>query len=252
MADSGKVEADPLFTLDVVRDFMHSQGGKVSNHTLVTHFKSFLNDPQRKEANRVKFKEYVNALSTVKLDTSGEKLLVLKKKFRESIREVKADTVKNSAATDKKLDGAKYAKIRQQKLRAEKEKALDQSVKSASVGDLSKTHEDEKENLDGMAGSCDNLLSDSSILGAVLGASIATIKSPEHSGLPSKDEFVSPARNEEVTSSSAVDHNPEIVSHDAMTDTRMDVDDINSISKSAEDVSRKGEILVFLFLPHLL
>ena len=81
MAEGG---FDPLFTMDVVRDFMLANGGKVSNHTLVTHFKSFLNDSQRKNANRQMFKQYVNTLAVVKLDVSGEKLLVLKKKFRDS------------------------------------------------------------------------------------------------------------------------------------------------------------------------
>jgi len=61
-----------------------ANGGRVSNHTLVTHFKSFLNDSQRKNSNRQMFKQYVNALAVVKLDVSGEKLLVLKKKFRDS------------------------------------------------------------------------------------------------------------------------------------------------------------------------
>ena len=48
--DGGQTEGDfdPLFTLDVVRDFMMSQGGKVNNTTLVTHFRTFLNDPRRK------------------------------------------------------------------------------------------------------------------------------------------------------------------------------------------------------------
>ena len=40
--------SDPLFSLDTVRDFIVSNGGKVSNHELVTHFKHFLNDPRRK------------------------------------------------------------------------------------------------------------------------------------------------------------------------------------------------------------
>jgi len=82
MAESSSF--DPLFTLDVVREFMLANGGKVSNHTLVTHFKSFLNDSQRKNSNRQMFKQYVNTLAVVKLDVSGEKLLVLKKKFRDS------------------------------------------------------------------------------------------------------------------------------------------------------------------------
>ena len=39
---------DDLFSLDSVRDFMLSRGGRVKNHDLVTHFKSYLNDPTRK------------------------------------------------------------------------------------------------------------------------------------------------------------------------------------------------------------
>ena len=39
---------DELFSQDTVRDFMASKGGKVKNHELVTHFRRFLNDPQRK------------------------------------------------------------------------------------------------------------------------------------------------------------------------------------------------------------
>lgn len=84
MAEGINLGFDPLFTMDVVRDFMLSNGGKVSNHTLVTHFKSFLNDSQRKNANRQMFKQYVNTLAVVKLDVSGEKMLVLKKKYRDS------------------------------------------------------------------------------------------------------------------------------------------------------------------------
>ena len=42
------MEEDTLFNQDIVRDFMVSKGGKVRNHDLVTHFRSFLNDPNRK------------------------------------------------------------------------------------------------------------------------------------------------------------------------------------------------------------
>jgi len=84
MAEGLSSAFDPLFTMDVVRDFMLANGDKVSNHTLVTHFKTFLNDSQRKNANRQMFKQYVNTLAVVKLDVGGEKLLVLKKKFRDS------------------------------------------------------------------------------------------------------------------------------------------------------------------------
>ena len=36
------------FTLDSVKEFMLSHGGRVKNHELVTHFKGYLNDPDRK------------------------------------------------------------------------------------------------------------------------------------------------------------------------------------------------------------
>ena len=77
------MEADPLFTETIVRDFILRNGGKVANPVLVNHFKNFLNDPVRKNANRQKFKNYVNTLSMVKLDKDGGKLLVLKKKYRD-------------------------------------------------------------------------------------------------------------------------------------------------------------------------
>ena len=36
------------FTLDSVKEFMLSHRGRVKNHELVTHFKGYLNDPDRK------------------------------------------------------------------------------------------------------------------------------------------------------------------------------------------------------------
>ncbi|XP_067651053.1 ankyrin repeat domain-containing protein SOWAHC-like [Haliotis asinina] len=69
------------FTLASVKDFMINNGGRVKNHQLVTHFKAFLNDQSHKAQNREKFKDYVNELATIKVE-DGEKVLVLKKKFR--------------------------------------------------------------------------------------------------------------------------------------------------------------------------
>ncbi|XP_071091532.1 ankyrin repeat domain-containing protein SOWAHC-like [Haliotis cracherodii] len=69
------------FTLASVKDFMINNGGRVKNHQLVTHFKTFLNDQSHKAHNREKFKDYVNELATIKVE-DGEKVLVLKKKFR--------------------------------------------------------------------------------------------------------------------------------------------------------------------------
>ncbi|XP_013407415.1 uncharacterized protein LOC106171560 [Lingula anatina] len=71
------------FCLQSVRDFMLQKNGKVKNHQLVAQFKHYLNDPVEKGVNRDKFKDYVNTLATIKLDDNGEKVLVLKKKYRE-------------------------------------------------------------------------------------------------------------------------------------------------------------------------
>lgn len=84
MAAKGTTEdGDPLLTVDVVREFMLSKGGEIHNHELVAHFRNFLNDPKRKTANRQKIKEFVNTLAVVKLGPGGDKVLTLRKKFRE-------------------------------------------------------------------------------------------------------------------------------------------------------------------------
>ncbi|XP_065935243.1 ankyrin repeat domain-containing protein SOWAHC isoform X2 [Magallana gigas] len=72
------------FSLEAVKNFMIENDCKVTNHELVTHFKSYLNDPIEKsqKLNREKFKEFVNTLAGIKTDERGEKILVLKKKFK--------------------------------------------------------------------------------------------------------------------------------------------------------------------------
>ncbi|XP_055997901.1 ankyrin repeat domain-containing protein SOWAHA-like [Ostrea edulis] len=72
------------FCLEAVKKFMIDNDCKVTNHELVTHFKSYLNDPDDKsqKLNREKFKEFVNTLAGIKTDERGEKILALKKKFR--------------------------------------------------------------------------------------------------------------------------------------------------------------------------
>ena len=44
------IEMDPPteFTVESVRDYILSKGGKVTNHELVKHFKQFLTDPVMK------------------------------------------------------------------------------------------------------------------------------------------------------------------------------------------------------------
>ncbi|XP_042230456.1 pollen-specific leucine-rich repeat extensin-like protein 2 [Homarus americanus] len=69
------------FTLESVRDYMISRGGRVTNHELVKHFKVYLTNPSCKEIARNKFKQYVNTLANISQE-GGEKYLVLKRKYR--------------------------------------------------------------------------------------------------------------------------------------------------------------------------
>ncbi|XP_050433147.1 uncharacterized protein LOC126841015 [Adelges cooleyi] len=69
-------------SLESVRDFMITNGGKVTNHDLVTHFKYFLTNPQNRVEARHQFKEIVNTVATVIRGEDGEKYLMLKRRFR--------------------------------------------------------------------------------------------------------------------------------------------------------------------------
>ncbi|XP_053402837.1 uncharacterized protein LOC123548586 [Mercenaria mercenaria] len=71
------------FTEKSVKEFLIANGGRVKNTDLVSYFKRFLNDPARKDEMREKFKNYVNTLATIKMDDNKEKILMLKKKYRE-------------------------------------------------------------------------------------------------------------------------------------------------------------------------
>ena len=68
------------FTLESVRQYMLAHEGRVTNHDLVKHYKAWLTHPTLKESSRQKFKEYVNTLSTIKVE-DGVKFLVLKRKY---------------------------------------------------------------------------------------------------------------------------------------------------------------------------
>ncbi|KAL4234496.1 hypothetical protein ACF0H5_006141 [Mactra antiquata] len=70
------------FSEDSMREYILDHGGRVKNIELVTHFKAFLNDPDRTDEMRERFKQHVNTLATVKVDDQKEKIVVLKKKYR--------------------------------------------------------------------------------------------------------------------------------------------------------------------------
>lgn len=42
------MDVDPEFNLEIVKDFIVSRLGKVTNHELVSHFKPFLSNPEKK------------------------------------------------------------------------------------------------------------------------------------------------------------------------------------------------------------
>ncbi|XP_035214666.1 ankyrin repeat domain-containing protein SOWAHC-like isoform X2 [Stegodyphus dumicola] len=74
--------ADELtFTSEAVLKYLVDNGGKVSNHELVKHFKKFLTGPESQPDARAVFKEYVNAVATIKQE-DGVKYVVLKKRSR--------------------------------------------------------------------------------------------------------------------------------------------------------------------------
>ncbi|CAG2058295.1 unnamed protein product, partial [Timema podura] len=68
-------------SINAIVSYMLENGGKVTNHDLVKHFKRFLTDPETRVQARNDFKEYVNAVATIK--NEGEKCLVLKRKYRQ-------------------------------------------------------------------------------------------------------------------------------------------------------------------------
>ncbi|XP_021920715.1 uncharacterized protein LOC110830296 isoform X2 [Zootermopsis nevadensis] len=68
-------------SVQAIRDFMLENGGKVTNHDLVKHFKRFLTNPETRDEARNQFKEFVNMVATIR-NEGGEKYLILKKKYR--------------------------------------------------------------------------------------------------------------------------------------------------------------------------
>ncbi|XP_078041654.1 uncharacterized protein LOC144472437 isoform X2 [Augochlora pura] len=73
-------------SLEEIRKYLLENGGTARNHDVVKYFKKFLTDPETRVEARNRFKEYVNTLATIK-NEEGEKYLVLKKKYRQTILE---------------------------------------------------------------------------------------------------------------------------------------------------------------------
>ena len=76
---------------EALLDFLCQAGGRVTNTALVSHFKSFLRDPDaspsQHQRRRELFKGFVNSVAAVRQDPDGTKYVVLKKKYRDLLGE---------------------------------------------------------------------------------------------------------------------------------------------------------------------
>ncbi|XP_040175289.1 ankyrin repeat domain-containing protein SOWAHC isoform X1 [Anopheles arabiensis] len=71
-------------SMEEIRKFMVLNNYKLTNHTLVKHFRSFLTNKDTQDEARRRFKEYVNKIASVKHE-GNEKYLVLRRKYYNGI-----------------------------------------------------------------------------------------------------------------------------------------------------------------------
>ncbi|XP_059223970.1 uncharacterized protein LOC106091120 [Stomoxys calcitrans] len=74
------MEGPKELSLNEIRKYMLDNGCKVTNHSLVKHFKRFLTHPDTQIEARKEFKTYVNILATIK-NENNQKYLILRKKY---------------------------------------------------------------------------------------------------------------------------------------------------------------------------
>lgn len=76
---------------EALLDFLCQAGGRVTNAALLSHFRSFLRDPDaspsQHQRRRELFKGFVNSVAAVRQDPDGTKYVVLKKKYRDLLGE---------------------------------------------------------------------------------------------------------------------------------------------------------------------
>ncbi|GFY65907.1 uncharacterized protein TNIN_242801 [Trichonephila inaurata madagascariensis] len=53
---------------EAIQKYLVDNGGKISNQELVKHFKKFLTGPNSRPDARAIFKDYVNAVATIKVE----------------------------------------------------------------------------------------------------------------------------------------------------------------------------------------
>ncbi|XP_044622115.1 ankyrin repeat domain-containing protein SOWAHB [Equus asinus] len=76
---------------EALLDFLCQAGGRVTNAALLSHFKSFLRDPDappgQQQRRRELFKGFVNSVAAVRQDPDGTKYVVLKRRYRDLLGE---------------------------------------------------------------------------------------------------------------------------------------------------------------------
>ncbi|XP_006907731.2 ankyrin repeat domain-containing protein SOWAHB, partial [Pteropus alecto] len=76
---------------EALLDFLCQAGGRVTNAALLSHFKSFLRDPDaspgQHQRRRELFKGFVNSVAAVRQDPDGTKFVVLKRRYRDLLGE---------------------------------------------------------------------------------------------------------------------------------------------------------------------
>lgn len=76
---------------EALLDFLCQAGGRVTNAALLSHFKSFLRDPDappsEHQRRRELFKGFVNSVAAVRVDPDGTKCVVLKRRYRDLLGE---------------------------------------------------------------------------------------------------------------------------------------------------------------------
>uniref|UniRef100_A0A8C5LG69 Sosondowah ankyrin repeat domain family member B n=1 Tax=Jaculus jaculus TaxID=51337 RepID=A0A8C5LG69_JACJA len=76
---------------EALLDFLCQAGGRVTNAALLSHFKSFLRDPDappsQHQQRRELFKGFVNSVAAVRQDPDGTKYVVLKRRYRDLLGE---------------------------------------------------------------------------------------------------------------------------------------------------------------------
>ncbi|XP_053445113.1 ankyrin repeat domain-containing protein SOWAHB [Nycticebus coucang] len=95
---------------EALLDFLCQAGGRVTNAALLSHFKSFLRDPDASpslhQQRRELFKGFVNSVAAVRQDPDGTKCVVLKRRYRDLLGEEGLRRPRRPPAAAAPADGA--------------------------------------------------------------------------------------------------------------------------------------------------